>query len=154
MCRRCYVALILCICPTWIFVPFFVNARFLPCTALVSCCVFQTSRDKVSWQIVSAFHFCEQVLSDMLSKVCRVQRWTRAIDSNTSRPLDFGFCVVSTPAGLLRLVRLFNGMEIDAQKITVKANENAQKVLDHVAEEPVSHVLSPVSTFLFTCMRL
>ena len=85
----------------------------------------------------------------MLSKVCRVQRWTRAIDSNTNRPLDFGFCVVSTPAGLLRLVRLFNGMEIDAQKITVKANDNAQKVLDHTAGEPVSPVVSPGPLAIF-----
>jgi hypothetical protein len=107
---------------------------------LKNCPTFRTfgelSLDKESTNRASISR--EQVLSDMLSKVCRVQRWTRAIDTNTNRPLDFGFCVVSTPSGLMRLERLFNGMEIDAQKITVKANANAQRVLDHIAEEPVS----------------
>ena len=109
---------------------------------LKNCPTFRTfgelSLDKESTNRASISISREQVLSDMLSKVCRVQRWTRAIDTNTNRPLDFGFCVVSTPVGLMRLERLFNGMEIDAQKITVKANANAQRVLDHIAEEPVS----------------
>jgi len=56
--------------------------------------------------------------------------WRRVTDPTTGQLKGFAFCDFKSPEGVLRALRLLNGLEIDGHNLLLKVDEKNQKVLD------------------------
>ncbi len=59
-----------------------------------------------------------------------VQSWKRASDPETNELKGFGFVEFEDAEGVLRAIRLLNGLKIDGQELMVKGNTATQRYLE------------------------
>ena len=69
----------------------------------------------------------DEVVRDLLDACGRVKSWKRQVDPDTKQPKGFGFCEFEDAEGVLRAMRLLNGLKLDGSELLLKCNAATQK---------------------------
>ena len=72
----------------------------------------------------------DSIVRTLLDACGGVQSWKRASDPETQELKGFGFVEFEDAEGVLRAIRLLNGLKIDGQELMVKGNTATQRYLE------------------------
>jgi len=74
-------------------------------------------------------------LKELLETCGAVTSWDRVTDPSTAQPKSFGFCKFGDADGVLRALRLLNGLEVDTNQLLLKVDQKTQAYLDSFEKE-------------------
>lgn len=69
----------------------------------------------------------DSIVKELLDACGKVKSWKRQVDPDTKQPKGFGFCEFEDAEGVLRAMRLLNGLKLDGQELLLKCNAATQK---------------------------
>ncbi|KIY94795.1 RNA-binding protein 25 [Monoraphidium neglectum] len=72
----------------------------------------------------------DEIIRRLLEACGRVINWKPTLDPLTQAPKGFGFCEFEEAEGVLRAIRLLNGVKLDGQELMLKSNTATQKYLE------------------------
>lgn len=77
----------------------------------------------------------EEVVRQLLEACGRLRSWKPMKDPETGRPKGFGFAEFSAADGVLKALRLLNGLALDGQELMVKTDSATQRYIDEYAAQ-------------------
>ncbi|GFR49350.1 hypothetical protein Agub_g11374 [Astrephomene gubernaculifera] len=77
----------------------------------------------------------DPVVKTLLDACGRVKSWKRQVDPDTKQPKGFGFCEFEDAEGVLRAMRLLNGLKLDGQELLLKCNAATQKYTEQYEQQ-------------------
>ncbi|GIL52376.1 hypothetical protein Vafri_8264 [Volvox africanus] len=80
----------------------------------------------------------DAVVRTLLDACGRVKSWKRQVDPDTKQPKGFGFCEFEDAEGVLRAMRLLNGLKLDGQELLLKGNAATQKYTEQYEQQKVA----------------
>ncbi|GBF89651.1 hypothetical protein Rsub_02369 [Raphidocelis subcapitata] len=72
----------------------------------------------------------DAVIRRLLEACGKVVTWKPTLDPLSGAPKGFGFCEFEDAEGVLRSIRLLNGVKLDGQELLLKSNSATQKYLE------------------------
>lgn len=79
----------------------------------------------------------DEIVRKLLDACGKVKSWKRAQDPETKEPKGFGFCEYEDAEGVLRAIRLLNGLKVDNQELLLKGNTATQKYIEEYERNKV-----------------
>jgi hypothetical protein len=79
----------------------------------------------------------DEIVSKLLKACGGVKSWKRQEDPETKELKGFGFCEFEDAEGVLRGIRLLNGLKMDGQELLLKGNTATQKYIAEYEENKV-----------------
>eukprot|EP00199_Chlamydomonas_sp_CCMP681_P001147 CAMPEP_0119104138 /NCGR_PEP_ID=MMETSP1180-20130426/2429_1 /TAXON_ID=3052 ORGANISM="Chlamydomonas cf sp, Strain CCMP681" /NCGR_SAMPLE_ID=MMETSP1180 /ASSEMBLY_ACC=CAM_ASM_000741 /LENGTH=774 /DNA_ID=CAMNT_0007088819 /DNA_START=12 /DNA_END=2336 /DNA_ORIENTATION=- len=76
-----------------------------------------------------------KAMLQLLESVGSVKSWKRAEDPETKVPKGFGFCEYQDVEGVLRAIRLLDGLKVDGQELVIKGNSATQRYVEQHEQE-------------------
>ncbi|KXZ56101.1 hypothetical protein GPECTOR_2g983 [Gonium pectorale] len=77
----------------------------------------------------------DTVVRTLLDACGRVKSWKRQVDPDTKQPKGFGFCEFEDAEGVLRAMRLLNGLKLDGSELLLKCNAATQKYTEQYEQQ-------------------